>query len=36
MVGFGTNCEVEHIMTNNFALGGLNTSLVFRRVDSGA
>ena len=28
----GRNLEIEHLMTNNFAFGGLNTSLIFRRV----
>ena len=24
--------ETEHVMSNNFAFGGINTSLIFRRV----
>lgn len=28
----GRNLEIEHLMTNNFAFGGINTSLIFRRV----
>ena len=24
-------CQCEHVMTNNFAFGGINTSLIFRR-----
>jgi 3-oxoacyl-[acyl-carrier-protein] synthase II len=31
IVGVGRSLEVEHIMSNNFAFGGINTSLVFRR-----
>jgi 3-oxoacyl-[acyl-carrier-protein] synthase II len=27
----GRKLEVEHIMSNNFAFGGINTSLIFRR-----
>lgn len=26
------NLEVEYVMTNNFAFGGINTSLIFKRV----
>ena len=25
-------CDIEHLMSNNFAFGGLNTSLIFKRV----
>ena len=31
IVGVGRRLEVEHVMNNNFAFGGVNTSLVFRR-----
>jgi 3-oxoacyl-[acyl-carrier-protein] synthase II len=31
VVGDGRNLEVEYVMNNNFAFGGVNTSLVFRR-----
>jgi 3-oxoacyl-[acyl-carrier-protein] synthase II len=31
VVGSGRELEVEHVMTNNFAFGGVNTSLIFRR-----
>jgi 3-oxoacyl-[acyl-carrier-protein] synthase II len=31
IVGEGRGCEVEHLMSNNFAFGGVNTSLVFSR-----
>lgn len=33
IVGNGRELETEHVMTNNFAFGGVNTSLVFRRWD---
>ena len=32
IVGDGRRLEVEHVMNNNFAFGGVNTSLVFKRV----
>lgn len=32
LVGEGRALEVEHVMSNNFAFGGVNTSLVFRRA----
>ena len=32
IVDDGRAKQVEHVMTNNFAFGGLNTSLIFRRV----
>jgi 3-oxoacyl-[acyl-carrier-protein] synthase II len=28
----GRNIETEHVMNNNFAFGGVNTSLIFKRV----
>jgi 3-oxoacyl-[acyl-carrier-protein] synthase II len=31
VTGDGRNLEVEYVMNNNFAFGGVNTSLVFRR-----
>jgi 3-oxoacyl-[acyl-carrier-protein] synthase II len=31
IVGSGRQLDIEHAMNNNFALGGVNTSLVFRR-----
>ncbi len=31
IVGEGRGCDVEHVMSNNFAFGGVNTSLVFSR-----
>jgi len=31
IVGSGRSMEVEYVMNNNFAFGGVNTSLVFRR-----
>jgi 3-oxoacyl-[acyl-carrier-protein] synthase II len=31
IVGRGREMDVEYAMNNNFAFGGVNTSLVFRR-----
>lgn len=31
IVGEGMNLQVEYVMNNNFAFGGVNTSIVFRR-----
>jgi 3-oxoacyl-[acyl-carrier-protein] synthase II len=31
IVGDGRSLDVEYVMNNNFAFGGVNTSLVFRR-----
>jgi 3-oxoacyl-[acyl-carrier-protein] synthase II len=31
--GAGRNLDVEYVMNNNFAFGGINTSLIFRRHD---
>ena len=28
----GASIDAEHVMSNNFAFGGINTSLIFRRV----
>jgi 3-oxoacyl-[acyl-carrier-protein] synthase II len=32
IVGMGREIDAEHVMSNNFAFGGINTSLIFRRV----
>ncbi|MDR1350010.1 MAG: beta-ketoacyl-ACP synthase [Zoogloeaceae bacterium] len=32
ITGTGRNLECEYIMSNNFAFGGINTSLIFRRL----
>ena len=29
--GEGRKIDTEYVMTNNFAFGGINTSLIFRR-----
>jgi 3-oxoacyl-[acyl-carrier-protein] synthase II len=34
LTGAGRNIEVENVMSNNFAFGGINTSLIFRRWNS--
>ncbi|MGN0855177.1 MAG: beta-ketoacyl-ACP synthase [Kiritimatiellia bacterium] len=34
IVGDGRAAEIDYAMSNNFAFGGVNTSLVFRRVSS--
>ncbi|HVC37054.1 MAG TPA: beta-ketoacyl-ACP synthase [Gammaproteobacteria bacterium] len=34
LTGGGRNIEVGHVMSNNFAFGGINTSLIFHRWDS--
>jgi 3-oxoacyl-[acyl-carrier-protein] synthase II len=31
ITGSGRELEVDHVMSNNFAFGGINTSLIFRR-----
>lgn len=31
IVGEGRNLEAEYVMSNNFAFGGINTSLIFKR-----
>ena len=31
ITGAGRRLDVEHVMSNNFAFGGVNTSLIFRR-----
>ena len=33
LVGDGRAIDAEYVMTNNFAFGGINTSLVIRRID---
>ncbi|MDP2834464.1 MAG: beta-ketoacyl-ACP synthase [Pseudomonadota bacterium] len=33
LVDTGREMQVEYLMSNNFAFGGINTSLVFRRVE---
>ena len=31
ITGDGRELDVEYVMSNNFAFGGVNTSLIFRR-----
>jgi 3-oxoacyl-[acyl-carrier-protein] synthase II len=31
IVGSGRTIDTEYVMSNNFAFGGVNTSLIFRR-----
>jgi 3-oxoacyl-[acyl-carrier-protein] synthase II len=33
IVGAGRHLECEYVMSNNFAFGGINTSLIFKRYD---
>jgi 3-oxoacyl-[acyl-carrier-protein] synthase II len=33
IIGAGRQLECEYIMSNNFAFGGINTSLIFKRYD---
>jgi 3-oxoacyl-[acyl-carrier-protein] synthase II len=33
IIGEGRELRCEYVMNNNFAFGGINTSLIFRRVD---
>lgn len=33
VVGDGRKLQAEHVMSNNFAFGGVNTSLIFKRWD---
>lgn len=33
LMGTGRELQVEHVMSNNFAFGGINTSLIFKRPD---
>src|SRR3546814_324063 len=32
VTGNGRDIQTEHVMSNNFAFGGINTSLIFRRT----
>jgi 3-oxoacyl-[acyl-carrier-protein] synthase II len=32
VIGEGYHCDVEYVMSNNFAFGGINTSLIFKRA----
>ncbi len=32
IMGEGRKLDLEYAMTNNFAFGGINTSLIFRRA----
>lgn len=32
LMGNGRKLDIEHLMSNNFAFGGINTSLIFKRV----
>jgi 3-oxoacyl-[acyl-carrier-protein] synthase II len=32
VTGEGRELDIEYAMSNNFAFGGVNTSLIFRRV----
>lgn len=32
LMGTGRRLNIEHLMSNNFAFGGINTSLIFKRV----
>ncbi len=34
ITGAGRNLEAEYVMSNNFAFGGINTSLIFKRWNS--
>jgi 3-oxoacyl-[acyl-carrier-protein] synthase II len=31
VVGSGRELQTEHVMSNNFAFGGVNSSLIFQR-----
>ena len=33
ITGSGRELDVEYVMNNNFAFGGINTSLIFKRHD---
>jgi 3-oxoacyl-[acyl-carrier-protein] synthase II len=33
IIGAGRQLECEYVMSNNFAFGGINTSLIFKRYD---
>ena len=32
VIGAGCRRDIDYLMSNNFACGGINTSLIFRRV----
>ena len=32
LVGSGREIDTEYVMSNNFAFGGINTSLILRRI----
>jgi 3-oxoacyl-[acyl-carrier-protein] synthase II len=32
IVGSGREIKTDYVMSNNFAFGGVNTSLIFKRV----
>jgi 3-oxoacyl-[acyl-carrier-protein] synthase II len=32
VIGTGIHRDIEYLMSNNFAFGGINTSLIFKRV----
>jgi 3-oxoacyl-[acyl-carrier-protein] synthase II len=32
IMGEGRQVNIEHLMSNNFAFGGINTSLIFKRI----
>ena len=32
ILGDGRETEVDYLMSNNFAFGGINTSLIFKRL----
>ena len=32
LAGEGRRIDIEYLMSNNFAFGGINTSLIFKRV----
>jgi 3-oxoacyl-[acyl-carrier-protein] synthase II len=34
LVGEGRQIDAEYVMSNNFAFGGINTSIIFRRLDA--
>jgi 3-oxoacyl-[acyl-carrier-protein] synthase II len=31
VMGDARRCEIDYLMSNNFAFGGINTSLIFKR-----
>lgn len=33
LVGDSRQIDAEYVMSNNFAVGGINTSIIFRRID---